>query len=69
VNMKRKRMINDAVGLAGTGMIVGIGAQLPGAGPSMQAFGSMMPAMGTAMGGGYAIGAMKDMVPKKRRKR
>jgi hypothetical protein len=65
--MKRKRMVNDAVGLTAAGFALGVGGSLPGAGPSTQAMASMLPSVGTAMGGGYAINAMMGMVPKKKR--
>lgn len=65
--MKTKRMIRDSVGLTTAGFALGVGAAIPGGGPPSQAMASMLPSVGTAVGGGYAINAMMGMVPKKRK--
>jgi len=74
--MRRKRLISDARGLIGTGMILGLGGSAIGAMPAapagvgagIAAFGSMMPAYGTALGGSYAIDAAMGIIPKTRRR-
>ena len=76
--VKKKKYVKQVGTFIGLGIGSAVGAKvISSLGPSATAtsatqgigsFAGMMPAMGTALGGGMALGYVKDLVPKKRRK-
>ena len=70
--MKKKKIINDAMGFTKTGIILGVGAdavtKAGGNAAGINALGSYMPAMGSIMGGGHTLNMLGDLIPKKKKK-
>ena len=70
---KKKTIVKDAVTIAKTGIVLGVGAKAVGATGASAApvasVASFMPMAGTLVGAKYATDLTKDMIPKKKRKR
>jgi len=66
----QKQMVNNALAMTTTGVIMGVGAgvatqvggkALPGAAGGIQAMSGFMPAMGSVAGAGMAMGMLGQM--------
>lgn len=69
---KLKKAGQDAMALAGTGIIIGAGSSAVtaagGSAAGLSTFSGYMPVMGNVMGAGYTLGMLNDLQPKRRRK-